>query len=575
MIFIYNNVEMNNTEQYLEPLKYYEMSLKEQHRQNVEEFFDELTKKSGVDIGENKATCNKYYIEKTALDKFKKSLNATKAGIVIMIILMIVGLVLGGILLYSGISSVSGALIGVGVGLIVMAIAALVIWLTVFRKRKNSLQEIVDKKQKVVDKLQNEAYQQMIPLNNSFTNNIAPKLMEKTAPLIDFDEYLSSKTEDRIVEQFGDKLDDSIDHSTLVVQSGHINTNPFILRQTYQMEMRPEVYYGSLVITYTRVVSDGKGGSRTITVTQTLHASITRPKPHYSVVTGLTYYTDAASKLSFYRTPAGMVGLSEKQIQKRVAKEDKENTKKAQSAVKKGQNYTKFANSKFEAYINSEKRDNELEYRLLFTPLAQNNFVYSFSKHDDIYFDKRKCVNTIYSSHDTNMDYSGDASNYVHFDYEMIKENFIRYNMSFFEGLYFDMIPLLNIPLYHQHQSAPYIDNKKEKPISYYDSEVLVNKFDPSYFKPRNCDTDVILKTELVGESLTVTAYGFNAVDRVEFVPTLGGDGIMHPVPVPYYEYIRVDGTKHINLVSKKSETLDKDNDTVINYKQYRAMLIK
>ena len=566
---------MNSTEQYLEPLKYYEMALKDQHKQNVEEFFDKLTNKSGVDIGANKVTCNKYYSEKAILDKHKKSLNATKAGIVIMIILMIVGLVLGIILLYNGISTVSGALIGVGAGLLVVAVVALVLWLTVFKKKKKNLQEIVDKKEKVVNNLQNEAYSQVAPLNNSFLPNMATKLMEKTAPLIDFDEYLSSKTEERIVKQFGDALDDSIDHSTLVVQSGNINTNPFLLRQIYQMEMKPQIYYGSLVITYARVVSDGKGGTRTVTVTQTLHASITRPKPYYSVVTGLTYYTDAASKLSFYRTPAGMVGLDEKQIRKRVEKEDKENTKKAEKAVKKGENYTKFANSKFEAYINSEKRNNELEYRLLFTPLAQNNFVYSFSKHDDIYFDKDKCINTIYSTHDTNMDYSGDASNYVHFDYEEIKKNFVDYNMSFFEGLYFDMVPLLNIPLYHQHQSAPYLDHKKEDLISYYEAEVLANKFEPSRFKPKGCDTDVILKTSLQGDSLVVTAHGFRADSRVELVPVLGGDGIMHPVPVPYYEYIRVSGKTNVNLVIKKSETLDNNNDTVINYRQYRAMLIK
>ena len=566
---------MEKTDQYLEPLKYYESFLKNQHQENVEQYFDELTQKSGIDTGSNKATCNKYYAEKKILTKFQKSLSATKAGIVIMIILMILGVILGIIFLYNGISSAILGFTIAGIVSLVVAIAALVIWLTIFRNKKKNLQEIVDKKQKVVDALQKEAFTQVYDLNALFNNRMAPELMEKTAPLIDFDEYLSSKTEERIVEQFNDVIDTSIDHSSLVVQSGKINTNPFILRQKYVMEMRPEIYTGHLVITYTRVVSDGNGGTRRVTVSQTLTATVTKPKPHYSVQTNLTYYTDAASKLSFYRTPAGLVGKNEKQIQRAVAKEDKENTKKAEKALKTGQNYTKFANSKFEAYINSEKRDNELEYRLLFTPLAQNNFVYSFSKHDDIYFTKSKCVNTISSTHDVNMDYSGDVSNYITFDYEVIKQNFINYNMKFFEGLYFDMVPLLNIPLYHQHQSAPYISNTKETIISYYDAEVLINKFEPSLFRPKHCDTETILKPTLKGDSIIVTSYGFKAIPKTDLVPVMGGDGILHPVPVHYYDYQRVQDEYTVNLINKKSETLDNDNPSVINYKQYKAMLIK
>ena len=567
---------MKSTDLYLEPLKYYEHFLKEQHLKNVEECFEGIAKDSKVDIEGNKSTCKKYYAENNALTKLKKSLSATKAGIVIMFILMIGGLIGGIITLVGGITSGGNVpLIIIGVVLLVVAVAALILFITVFRQRKKNLQSLVDKKQKVVDQLQLEAYRQVEPLNGALTPDLATKLMEKTAPLIDFDEYLSSKTEDRIVRQFKDKLDASIDHSTLVVQSGNINTNPFILRQKLVMEMKPEIYTGTLLITYTRTVSDGQGGTRTVTVTQTLTASITEPKPHYSVQTGLTYYTDAASQLSFYRTPAGLVGKSEKQIDKAVQKEERENTRLAEKAVKKGQNYTKFGNSKFEAFINSEKRDNEVEYRILFTPLAQNNFVYSFSKNDDIYFDKKKCVNNIYSTHDTNMDYSGDISNYYHFDYEVIKKNFTDYNVRFFDGLYFDMIPLLNIPLYHQHQSAPFVDNSKESIISYYEAEVLVNKFDPNLFKPSDCDTDVILKPSLDGRNLLVNAYGFKAVPKTQFVPTLGGDGIMHPVPVHYFEYQRVNCITPVNLINKKKEKVDNESGTVVNYRQYQALLLK
>ena len=563
-----------NTEQYLEPLKYYERELKETHRQNVEDCFAKLSDESHIDIGSNKITCTKYYAEKKALDKLKKSLTATKAGIVIMIILMVVGFVLGLILLITGSSSGSGVSIGVGVGLLVTGVIALVVWLAVFRPKKKDLQKIVDKKQKVADKLQNEAYEQVRGLNNLFRPNLAVELMEKTAPLIDFDEYLSSKTLKRVVNQFKDKLDADKTHSTLVVQSGNINTNPFILRQKLVMEMVPEVYTGTLVITYTKTVSDGEGGSKTITVSQTLVAHVTKPRPQYTVYTGLNYYTDAADKLSFYRTPAGMEGLSEKQIQRRTNKEDRENQRKAEKAVKKGENYTKFANSKFEAYINSEKRNNELEYRLLFTPLAQNNFVYSLSKHDDIYYDKNGCINSISTTHDKDMDYSGDISNYYHFDYEVIKANFVSYNMKFFEALYFDFVPLLNIPLFFQHQSAPFVDTEEEDVISYYEAEVLINKFEPDLFKPEHCDTDVILKPTVSGNNIIVNSYGYQAIPRVELVPTFGGDGRTHLVPVDYLEYKEVHDAFNVNLINNDSEIVDNKNGSEVLYRKYRAHLL-
>ncbi|MCR4880173.1 MAG: hypothetical protein K5906_04385 [Bacilli bacterium] len=565
---------MTNNELYLEPLKYYENGLKDTHRQNVEEYFEKLTQDSGVDIGENKATCTKYYCENKVLDKLKSSLGWAKFWAGFMIFLIVLCFALGIIFIISSANNSNWVLLGIGIGLIPLGVLFLVLRLTTFKKKKNNLQEIVDKKQKEVDQIQREAFNQMYPLIASFKPYMAPRLMEKTAPLINFEEHLSSKTLDRIVHQFKDKIDDDIDHSTLVVQSGHINTNPFLLRQKLVMEMVPHIYTGTLLITYTRTVSDGKGGTRTITVTQTLTASISRPLPTYNVHTTLNYYNDASSKLSFYRTPAGLVGKNEKQIERATKKEDKENTKKAENAVKKGQNYTKFANSKFEAFINSEDRDNELEYRLLFTPLAQNNFVYTLSKVDDFYVNKNKCIYSVSTTHDAGMDYSGDTSNFTSFDYEVIKNNFISYNMNFFHNLYFDFLPILSIPLYIDHQSQTYIDNKKEDVISYYEAEVLINKFDPECFKPKNCDTDVILKPVVSGNNIMVTSYGFHADPRTEFVPVLGGDGFMHPVPVPYYEYLPLKGVYNINVM-KNSATLDNNDDSVINYKEYSAKLIK
>ena len=570
---------MEKTDEYLEPRKYYDHYLKQAHFDNTNAYFEELTKKSGVDVEANHITMDKYRKEAEVLNALNKKLGHARGLIGFMIFLMIIGFVAGIILIIVGAISkpVSGLFIGIGGGALAIGIFALIFWLAYLRKRKNAIQAKVNAQQKVVDKLKDEATIQMAPLNALFNANMSTEICNKTAPLIHFDECLSDSVEERIVNQFNTNLDDSEDHSTLVVQSGDINTNPFILRQYLGMKMEPHIYTGTLIITYTRRVSDGNGGSRTVTVTQTLTAHVTRPEPKYSVNTELQYYSDAAPNLSFTREPCGMSGMSEKEINKITDKRDKEESKKAEKALKQGKSYTKFANSKFEAYFNASNRDNELEYRMLFTPLAQTNYIYNNAQtkpfSDDIYFMKNKMQNIIVSNHDIDRDYSGGENNYYHFDYEQIKKNFVSYNTSFFEGIYFDMIPLLSIPLYHQHQSAKYItERNKKSQISFYEAEVLANKFEPKLFKPEGCDTEVILKVNRNGDNLSVKSFGYHADPRTDFIPTLGGDGKMHLVPVHYFEYLPVTGN---NLISLNANNLDKKDKSVINYRMYKAMFAK
>ena len=54
----------------------------------------------------------------------------------------------------------------------------------------------------------------------------------------------------------------------------------------------------------------------------------------------------------------------------------------------------------------------------------------------------------------------------------------------------------------------------------------------------RNDDADLV----------KVTAHSFKSVRHVEIVPTLGGDGRMHGVPVTWYEYIPLEQDTFINV---------------------------
>ena len=76
----------------------------------------------------------------------------------------------------------------------------------------------------------------------------------------------------------------------------------------------------------------------------------------------------------------------------------------------------------------------------------------------------------------------------------------------------------------------------------------MANRLGAHNFIPSNARTSVILKTKCLsssaaGDTVEVTAYSYNTFDRVDFVPTLGGDGKIHPVPVPWVEYVPVEGS--------------------------------
>ena len=81
--------------------------------------------------------------------------------------------------------------------------------------------------------------------------------------------------------------------------------------------------------------------------------------------------------------------------------------------------------------------------------------------------------------------------------------------------------------------------------ISYteYNYEAIANKIGAEKFAHRLSATQAILKTELIKRSkgfdtVAVTAYSYSAHPRTDFIPTLGGDGRMHAVPVLWTEYV-------------------------------------
>ena len=501
----------------LEPERLYTLELKDKHHENTEKFFENLTKKSGVDVEGNKLTCNKYYKEAAVLEGLNKKaskLHALKVFFILLCFLII------------------------GIFLLIF----------VYKPRKKELDKLIAEQESKVKALLAEAYAQMSPLNSLFESSIPCKIMQTTTPLIQMDRIFDVKKYELMHEKYGLWDNSDEDSSTLDIQSGSILGNPFVVFKDLKKDIINYTYEGTRVISYTV----GSGENRR-TVTQTLHAHVSKPKPVYSKETYLVFASEAADRLSFSRKPSSINSMDDKAIEKYVRKHEGDLQKLAEKATKKGGTYTPLGNSEFELFFGGLDRDNEIEYRLLFTPLGQKSMLQLLKSKvgygDDFCFTKIKGINVIQSAHSQGTTLFVDPDDFKGFDYEVMHKFFVDYNDAYFKALFFDFAPLLAIPLYQQFKSHEYIyKNNVGSNFNCFEHEVVANRFDPFRFAHKDSKTDVILKTTCqskVGNQdvVGVKALSYETFDRVEIVPVMGGDGRFHDVPVHWVEYCPLENS--------------------------------
>ena len=112
------------------------------------------------------------------------------------------------------------------------------------------------------------------------------------------------------------------------------------------------------------------------------------------------------------------------------------------------------------------------------------------------------------------------------------------------------------------------LDGMEDYPtnFTYYEHEVMANAIGYDRFVHEDSRTEAILKTNLSYKNdncdiVSVTAYSYTTVPRIDYIPVRGGDGRYHPVPVPWVEYIPVEKTSSIevkNLDLSEKEYRDK-----------------
>ena len=274
----------------LEPRKKYLQELEKTHLENVTSYFDDLVNQAKVDAASNKETCNKIYSLESQIKALQKRETMGKG----LFALAIVGFFL---LLFGGLIAV---VIGssepkkpgvIAVGIIVVCLGIALMVFSVIRRRNTSkkIAALIKNKTEELEMLKRKAYGQMAALNNLYEWNIYNILMQKTTPLIEMDRIFDMEKYNQLKDKFKWDEKNDVHRSTVLAQSGSILGNPFIIYREHVQSMGSQTYTGSITITWMERVSDGKGGSHMRSRSQTLTASVTKPKPVYNFTTRFKY----------------------------------------------------------------------------------------------------------------------------------------------------------------------------------------------------------------------------------------------------------------------------------------------
>ncbi len=572
----------------LEPLKAYEY-LSQKHYQNVTKFFDDLVSNSKIDISKNHKTMETYQKVSSVREKENASNKKYKAIKTILNIFSIICFSVAAFALLFIIIPPEKEMLPILLFILtlILGIALQIINFLVLRPFIKNQQMKIKDLDKKLQNLREEGFKELKSLNDSYYFNMQLDIINQLNPLLHLDPYVSVSRYQEMVDVFHLKNDLDMNESLVYVQSGTINGNPFLIEKILYQSMVPEIYHGHLTIHWQERVHEN-GRSRTITRTQTLHASITQPKPIYRTVTRLIYGNEAAPNLTFSRNPTKASNLEDKELDKYVKSFDKKLDKMVEEDIKTGDDtpFTKLANTKFEALYNALDRDNEVEFRLLFTPLAQKNLIDILTADspfgDRFLFSKSHMLNYVIHLDTQGFDFAGSYSRFVNYNYEEAKAYFIQYNMDYFTNLFRNLIPVLAIPLYIQTKmSARNEKNEYPTNVSLLEHEVLANAFDKKLLRHKETVTDLILKTKFIqkdGEydEVEIKAYSFRSDEFVEHVTVVGGDGRPHAVPVPYLLYRPLEKESKMMIkyeVSQDTLSNNTSQDKTNNAKIYQREL--
>ena len=539
-----------------EPLAKYRDEFKTRFARLVREKFKALTKASQVDVSANRRLV-------AEIQKLEKAIQSQRFKKLLLGCLMAVSFGAGIVALIGAIlASDAGAdNVGAWIFATVVGFAVGVLLIAPFRNVSQRLKEL---EAELEAKMQ-EAWAQMEPLNRLYTWDITPKLIEATVPRIAFDPYFTADRLTSLHTQFG--WDDGFNDgkSVIFAQSGTLNGNPFVFGQYLEMEWGEETYEGTKLISWVEWEQGPDGKQHSVHRSEILHAYVTKPIPVYTEQKVLLYGNDAAPNLSFSRNPSGFSGDDAGFLDGLKKKWRLSRLKSFSRNLKDDSDFTLMSNHEFETWFHAKDRDNEVEFRLLFTPIAQTQMLQLMKDTkvgygDDFSFIKQRKVNALFSAHLNKATIETDPARFRNWNYDDAFSTFIQFNEQYFKDAYFALAPILAIPLYQQMRTHEDIASGLVSfgEPSFWEHEAIANYYGEKQFQHPRCITRSILKTQEAerdgGEvSIAVTAYGYRGEERVEYKRALGGDGNWHQVPVHWTEYLPVSRTSTFALSEQQN----------------------
>lgn len=541
-----------------DPIDFYKGPLKAEYDKNAAEFLNALVRVANIDEAANRKIVAEINRLKKKIEDTQKTLVGFKFLLALCIFLLVAGVVMAIVGICLDLEILTKIFL-IAIGAVVAIGMVLLIFLVINKKIKN-LNSIFEKHQAAYYQALNQGIAMLNPFRQLLTYKDFIRLVNRTTDVIKLDEELKPQKLLMLHSLYNYNYRYNQNVSVCSVQSGDISSNPFIRVKLFATEMVNFTYVGSRTITWAETYHSN-GRTYTRTVSQTLTATVVKPVPKYYFDSAVIYGNEAAPNLSFTRRPSGVeTDSTEKQIDNLVKKGEKQLEKLTEKATKQGRGFQALTNSEFDVLFGAFNRDNEVQYRLLFTPLAQQNMVEIITAKepygDDFYFRKDKKLNIVSTLHGKDMfDYDPSIFN-QYYDYDLLKKDFLIYLKNLFGSLYFDLAPILAIPLYQTTDAGLYNPGEILNHVSTLEAESFVNemaKVADLVFRPQEAAEKLILKVNYqnsVGETdiFDVVAYSYQKIPNVTVVPVMANNGRLYDVAVNWFDFIPVNKTSRVGI---------------------------
>lgn len=519
----------------LNPVRYRTDFLKE-HASGTETYLNELLEQTSTSLKENQADCQEISALDKVLLKTKHKFSLFKVGMGILLTLLVILTLtsIGGayyVFTEPGISLSPAAIYSIFASCILVAVGflVLIVLTSVFLSKKNKkFRATISNFEEVIDTKIQEAFVKLHDFYRAFNYSQAYSQMHAQIPEIEFLKSADTNFVKYVEKNFDPVYVPSSTSMLVNYKAGYFYKNPFILGMYKEMNMVPHTYTGSLAISY----YTGFGEHRRL-VSETLHATLVKPKPEYKYIAVNSLYTNAVPELEFEKAPV---------LDYNPAKHDKyikQAEKMLAQIEKKNADFTPMSNTEFEALFPATKRSSEQKYRAFFGQVAQQNLI-NFAKT------LTSGRNYTYSkSHNTNEVALRELSE----SFDLNPLDFVDYDLTAFLSKYQEYAKVLSASLYDSF--IPYLSNpvllegniskqpEYTKTPSILEHLALLTKFKNIELLPIEAGINEYILEPLPEYENVCKVHSFKAVPRVDYVVVNAGDG-PHQVPVNWTEYIPV-----------------------------------